>query len=90
MGTQTWVAITIIVTECLIVFKFDWEVVTKPFPMHIALCWSIGIIIFILWIIWQFYLKPHLNKQENKKNSGLKEFKLIKTADNDSKKNKIN
>ncbi len=69
MGTQTWVAITIIFTEMLIVFKFDWDVVTIPPPMHIRICWSVGAIGFILWIIWQFYLKRHLNRHYEKKNS---------------------
>lgn len=64
MGTQTWVAITIICTEVLIVFKFDWELVSKPFPEHIKIAWSIFFICLLLWMLWHFYVKPHLNRQE--------------------------
>ena len=57
MGTQTWVTITILATETLIVFKFDWETVTKPFPPMIANCWIVFGVGLVLWTIWQFYLK---------------------------------
>ena len=77
MGTQTWVAITIIFTELLIVLKFDWDVVTIPFPRHVAICWSIAITLFVLWIIWQFYLKPHLYKA-NEYNETTKKTKKSK------------
>jgi hypothetical protein len=67
MGTQTWVAITILFTEALIVFKFDWAVVTIPPPTHIIVCWSVGACVGIAWIIWNFFLKPHLNRHLEKK-----------------------
>lgn len=67
MGTQTWVAITIIFTEMLIVFKFDWDVVTIPPPRHIAVAWITGACCLVLWIIWQFYLKSHFNRHYEKK-----------------------
>ena len=57
MGTQTWVTITILATETLIVFKFDWETVTKPFPPTVAKCWIVFGIGLVVWTIWQFYLK---------------------------------
>lgn len=69
MGTQTWVCITILFTETLIVLKFDWETVTKPFPPNVAWCWIVFIIGLILWTIWQFSIKPLIHS-DNKKPSG--------------------
>ena len=66
MGTQTWIAITIVLTEVLIVFKFDWDLVSKPFPQHVVIGWSIFLTIVFTWMAWHFYIKPHLNKQEKK------------------------
>ena len=60
MGTQTWVVITIILTEVLICLKFDWETVTKPFPPDIALYWTIGGALLSLWTVWQFFLSPFI------------------------------
>lgn len=67
LGTQTWVAISILFTEMLIVFKFDWDVVTIPPPTHITVCWTVGACVGILWIIWNFFLKPHMNRHYEKK-----------------------
>ena len=75
MGTQTWVLITILSTEALIVLKFDWQTVTKPFPPAVAFAWTIFIAGLILWCVWQFYLKPRLNEQEYEKKSGEKSKK---------------
>ena len=66
MGTQTWLAITIVFTEALIVFKFDWDLVSKPFPAHVIIGWSIFFGLLLVWMVWHFYLKPHLNRQEKK------------------------
>lgn len=71
MGTQTWVCITIIMTEVLIVLKFDWETVTKPFPPKIALCWEIFGGCLLTWTVWQFYIKPYLFHSRDAK-SGIK------------------
>ena len=80
MGSQTWVAITIIITEVLIVFKFDWETVTKPFPRHIAISWTIFLTGLFLWTVWQFWIKPFLNWEENR------QVKNEKNAENKDKK----
>jgi phosphatidylserine synthase 2 len=75
MGTQTWVAITIIITEVLIVLKFDWETVSKPLPPKIALFWAFFIGCLVLWTIWQFYLKPllHWTEKRNGKDAARSE-----------------
>jgi len=66
MGTQTWVCITIIVTEVLIVLKFDWDTVTKPFPPEVAFWWYLFIGALVLWTVWQFFLRPFFFSQESK------------------------
>jgi phosphatidylserine synthase 2 len=72
MGTQTWVTITILATEVLIVLKFDWETVSKPLPPMIAKCWIVFFSGLFLWTFWQFYLKniffsPREEKEIDKK-----------------------
>lgn len=57
-GSQCWVSWSIIYTEVLIVLKFDWQLVTKPFPKVITYSW-IGFGVFLsVWTLWHFYLKP--------------------------------
>jgi len=72
MGAQTWMCIAIITTEVLIVFKFDWETVTKPFPTTVAWCWIIFFGSLALWTVYQFIFKPlyysFRHSEENKKN----------------------
>jgi phosphatidylserine synthase 2 len=67
MGTQTWVSITIIITELLIVLKFDWDTIAKPFPTKIAACWIVFISSLALWTLWQFYFKEHLFSRKPEK-----------------------
>jgi phosphatidylserine synthase 2 len=56
-GRQSWVITAIVITEVLIVFKFDWETVTKPLPFSIVLVWtSIGTAL-VLWTLYQFWFK---------------------------------
>ena len=56
-GRQAWVATAIIITEVLIVLKFDWETVTKPLPFHITLFWITFVIGLVLWTIYHFWFK---------------------------------
>lgn len=44
----------------LIIFKFDWNLVTKPPPFHISLMWILSISVLILWTIWHFFIYPRL------------------------------
>lgn len=60
MGTQTWVCLSIIMTELLICFKFDWETVTKPFPPEIAFWWYIFGGILLTWTVWNFFIQPYI------------------------------
>jgi len=66
LGRQTWVLITIIMTELLICIKFGWTTITKPLPRHIALWWVLGATLLIVYTFVKFYLfKPdHVPKPE--------------------------
>lgn len=64
MGTQTWVTITILATEILIVCKFDWETISKPLPPNIMFYWIIGISLYIIWTVWHFYVKPFIARKK--------------------------
>jgi len=66
LGRQTWVLITIIMTELLICIKFGKDTMTKPLPRHIALWWVLGAALLIIYTAVKFYLlKPeHVPKPE--------------------------
>ena len=49
LGRQTWVLITIIMTELLICIKFGWATITKPLPRHIAMWWVLGATLLIVY-----------------------------------------
>lgn len=57
IGRQSWVLISIIITELLIIVKFDLEVITKPLPKPILTFWIGAIILLILWTLWRFVLR---------------------------------
>lgn len=55
-GPQAWMIIAIIITEFLIVVKFDWKTISKPLPPHIAYFWILGLLLLIGWTIFKFYI----------------------------------
>ena len=71
-GRQSWVITAIIVTEVLIVFKFDYETVTKPLPFHIVVVWSTIAIAVVLWTIYQFWFKRFILWGQRKNGSVAK------------------
>lgn len=56
IGRQSWMTLAVISTEFLIVAKFDWETITKPFPRHIVLLWLIGLLCLVGWTIWRYVI----------------------------------
>ncbi|PNF28640.1 Phosphatidylserine synthase 2 [Cryptotermes secundus] len=56
IGRQSWMTLAIISTEFLIVAKFDWETITKPFPSHIVLLWVVGLSSLVGWTVWRFII----------------------------------
>ncbi|XP_013403377.1 phosphatidylserine synthase 2-like [Lingula anatina] len=58
-GRQAWMIAAIIITELLIVLKFDWQTVSKPIPFPVACFWILGIVGLFVYTIWKFYLHPH-------------------------------
>ena len=45
-----------IITEFLIVLKFDWETVTKPIPRPVACVWLVGLVCLVTWTTFKFYI----------------------------------
>lgn len=39
IGRQSWMLLSVVVTEVLVCLKFGWETITKPLPRPIALWW---------------------------------------------------
>jgi phosphatidylserine synthase 2 len=65
--------VIIVLTEVLIVLKFDWETVTRPFPMHVTIFWIVFASSLVGWTIWHFYVKRYLNWREKRiSNAGSK------------------
>ncbi|PVD33310.1 hypothetical protein C0Q70_04563 [Pomacea canaliculata] len=56
VGRQSWLIAAIIITEFLIVLKFDWETVTKPIPQPVASVWGVGLLCLVVWTIFKFYI----------------------------------
>lgn len=56
-GQQSWVAVSILVTECMLVYKFGYETISKPFPTHVVAFWVVFVVIFLGWSFWNFTYK---------------------------------
>lgn len=63
-GRQSWVMLAVVITEFLVIAKFDWETITKPLPLYVAYSWLIGIMLIVLWTVWNFFLCPKLQKSQ--------------------------
>lgn len=55
-GRQSWLIAAVIITEFLIVVKFDWNTVTKPLPKPIAIFWVLGLLGLVGWTVLKFYI----------------------------------
>lgn len=66
----------IIITELLIVVKFDWETITKPLPTHVAYGWILGFSFLLIFTVWKFYIfrdvKSDLPIESSESNERLK------------------
>ena len=59
VGRQSWMLVAILVTECLICFKFGWETITKPIPSSITVWWLVGLGLLVLYTFVKFVVfKP--------------------------------
>lgn len=61
---------SIIITEFLIVMKFGWDIITKPFPRHISIFWSLVLIGLVSWTFWHFYIVPWLFRSSRVSKTG--------------------
>ena len=71
-GRQSWVITAIVITEVLIVLKFDWETVTKPLPFYIGLLWITIAVGIVLWTVYQFWFKRFILWGQKKNVSNTK------------------
>lgn len=65
-GRQSWVILAIVVTEFLIVARFDWETITKPLPWHVVLFWSIFFLMLVTWTVFRFFIASNLQKNADR------------------------
>ena len=56
-GRQAWVMACIIITETVLIVKFDPVTVTKPLPFHMQIFWVALISFLAAWTIWHFGFK---------------------------------
>ncbi|CAH8461345.1 unnamed protein product [Schistosoma rodhaini] len=83
-GRQAWMIASIIITELLIVMKFGWDIITKPFPRHISIFWSLVLIGLVSWTFWHFYIVPWLfrwgraSKTETREEETIQNHRLQK------------
>lgn len=53
--------VAIIITEFLVIAKFDFQTITKPLPTHIRYFWILGFCTLFVWTLWKFFLIPKFN-----------------------------
>lgn len=91
-GRQAWMIIAIIITEFLIVVKFDFVTISKPLPPHVAVFWILGLITLIVWTIWKFYIYRDVKsdlpeKSESLQSNGHSKSAMLKKAQNGDNRN---
>ncbi|KAI0989098.1 hypothetical protein GJ496_002579 [Pomphorhynchus laevis] len=75
LGTQTWVLMSILFTEGLIVFKFGREIIEKPIPRYMSYFWLATLTALTAFTICYFIIYPYLfavdktKKKRSKKNN---------------------
>ena len=69
-GQHAWVLCAIIMTELMLVCKFGWDTLSKPFPPHIKWFWMSVLILYILWTLWKFQMKFPLLRKWSKESFG--------------------
>ncbi|GFT57127.1 phosphatidylserine synthase 2 [Nephila pilipes] len=54
-GRQSWVMVAIVITEFLVIAKFDYNTITKPLPTHIIYFWIFALCSLFIWTVWKFF-----------------------------------
>ena len=62
-GQQVSLLVSVIMTEFMIVCKFDWKTLTKPCPTHVKYFWATAFVAYILFSMWKFQIKFPLVRQ---------------------------
>ncbi|ORY00524.1 phosphatidyl serine synthase [Basidiobolus meristosporus CBS 931.73] len=66
VGAQAWLTIACIMTEVLIILKFGRNEFPNPAPVHIKIFWTVLLSLVGIYPVWQFLIKPRLEKTEKK------------------------
>ncbi|CAN0424427.1 unnamed protein product [Lampetra fluviatilis] len=57
LGQQAWLVAAIIVTEFLIVLKYDTVTILKPLPFYVSQLWVCGLLGILAWTVWRFFIR---------------------------------
>jgi hypothetical protein len=83
-GRQSWVVLSIIATEFLIIAKFDWQTITKPLPRHVFYFWVGCAFLLFLWTIWNFFLRQVTKVLYKRKDSMIESKRSPNKLDSNS------
>ncbi len=89
-GQQSWVIAAIIVTEFLIVLKFDFQLIMRPFPPHVTIGWTIGLALLFIYTIWRFCLYFFIGKRHRRTRKVGEEHKSADTSLEKTKSKPVN
>uniref|UniRef100_A0A8C4Q0C6 Phosphatidylserine synthase n=1 Tax=Eptatretus burgeri TaxID=7764 RepID=A0A8C4Q0C6_EPTBU len=56
LGQQAWMVAAVIVTEFLIVVKYDPYTLTLPLPFYVTQFWICSLLGIFIWTIWRFFI----------------------------------
>lgn len=84
LGQQAWIAIAMVVTEVLIVLKFDLPLVMKLPPVGVLIFWALFGMVLTLWTLWFFFVRPY-RKHKRKQLMQAKRERQRKAYNNSSK-----
>uniref|UniRef100_UPI00358E01CC phosphatidylserine synthase 2 isoform X2 n=1 Tax=Myxine glutinosa TaxID=7769 RepID=UPI00358E01CC len=84
LGQQAWMVAAVIVTEFLIVIKYDPYTLTLPLPFYVTQFWICGLLGIFIWTIWRFLIRDVKMKyketraiEEERRAQRLEEFSSV-------------
>lgn len=54
IGRFSWLILTALIVETLIVVKFGWDIITIPIPKFAVIGWSVFFVAVSVWAFWKF------------------------------------
>jgi len=81
-GYQSWIVVSSVVVEILIVIKFDKKTISIPPPRYICYLWC-GILIFlVIWTIWKFFIWRDIPERILEQEELMKKQKAVEKRGN--------